>query len=249
MVDSISKKDIKKLWGRSHNRCALPECRRKLIVDKTASDAEAVIGEMAHIKGEKPDASRYDLTQSDNERNGYDNRILVCGGCHTLIDKQPKTYTVDKLHEIKHNHEKWADSKLEEELMNVTFAELNVVTKYLMIGTTNVSTDLSLISPDEKIRKNGLSTQTAHLITMGMLQVKQVTDYISRSPDPEFGERLKQGFINEYIRLKDKEHLSGDDIFDALLMFASGGNNDFKVKAAGLSVLVYLFEKCEVFEK
>ncbi|GAG42011.1 unnamed protein product, partial [marine sediment metagenome] len=29
---------------------------------------------------------------------------------------------------------------------------------------------------------------------------------------------------------------------------AAGYSNDFKIKAAGLTVLVYLFEKCEVFK-
>lgn len=53
----------------------------------------------------------------------------------------------------------------------------------------------------------------------------------------------------EYERLKNAELMSGDELFNGLLDFASLGATDFKQRAAGLTVLVYLFEKCEVFEK
>ena len=81
---------------------------------------------------------------------------------------------------------------------------------------------------------------------MGMLQVKQVAHYIGNNPDVEFGERLKQGFVTEYERLKNAENLSGDDLFENLLSFAFQSQTSFKKMAAGLTVLVYLFEKCEV---
>ncbi len=72
---------------------------------------------------------------------------------------------------------------------------------------------------------------------------------IDKFPDVEFGERLKQGFVLEYKKLKNDNKLIGDELFDGLLDFASGKSNDFRVRAAGLAVLVYLFEACEVFEK
>ena len=84
---------------------------------------------------------------------------------------------------------------------------------------------------------------------MGMTQVRQVADFINRCPDMEFGDRLSQGFVKEYDRLKNTEIMSGDDLFNSLLDFASAGITDFKQRAGGLAVLVYLFEKCEVFEK
>ena len=80
--------------------------------------------------------------------------------------------------------------------------------------------------------------------------MKQVGDFSSKIPDIDFGEHLKEGFVSKiYQRLKNVEKLSGDMLFNALFEFATKGCNDFKQRAAGLSVLVYLFEKCEVFEK
>jgi len=93
-----------------------------------------------------------------------------------------------------------------------------------------------------------LSSSTERLITMGLTQVKQVEKFIDDSPDINFGDRLKSGFVSEYEKLK-LGGLNGDDLFIALLEFAQGSNNDLKLRAAGLAVLVYLFESCEVFEK
>ncbi len=227
----------------------MPECRKVLIVDKTEDDEESLVAVMAHIKGEKSTASRYDSNMSDSERNSYDNLILVCNNCHKVIDDQPNTYTVEKLQKIKKQHEKWVIESTEKEIINITFAELSVVTKYLISGQFVSSDSLTIVPPREKIKKNDLSTSIEQLITMGMTQVRQVSNFIDKCPDIEFGERLKQGFVVEYEKLKNEEGLKGDDLFNTLLDFASNKSSDFKNKAAGLTVLVYLFEKCEVFEK
>ncbi|OEU41506.1 hypothetical protein BGV40_14550 [Methanosarcina sp. Ant1] len=48
--------DVKVLWGRSGNRCAL--CKTHLIENDNNSDAY-LIGEMAHIEGENLSSARY----------------------------------------------------------------------------------------------------------------------------------------------------------------------------------------------
>lgn len=247
MSGKISVKDQKILCLKSGNRCAMPECHKELVVPKTENDPASIIGIIAHIKGENPTSARYDPEMT--ERNYYDNLILVCSDCHKMIDDQPNTYTVEKLHKIKEEHEHWIIESTKGEVINISFAELSVVTKYLVSGAYIPSDPYSVIPPKDKIRRNRLSSEIEKLITMGMIQVRQVKDFIDKCPDIEFGERLKQGFVVEYERLKNEEGLEGDDLFNGLLDFASGGSNDFKNRAAGLTILVYLFEKCEVFEK
>lgn len=249
MSSQIPTKDWKILCSKSGCRCAIPTCHKELVVNKTENDQNSIIGVGAHIKGEKPNSARYDTNMTDKERNCYENLIFVCGNCHKVIDDQPKTYTVEKLHEIKQNHEKWIIESTEKEIINVTFSELSVVTKYLVSGQFTPSESYTIIPPKEKINKNELSATTEQLITMGLTQVRQVAHFIDNCPDLEFGERLKQGFVSEYEKLRNEDGLKGDDLFNALLEFASGDSNDFKNRAAGLTVLVYLFEKCEVFEK
>jgi len=246
MSGNIPVRDQKILCVRSGGRCAIPECRKEIVIKKTG-DKESFIGEMAHIKGEKEGAARFDSNMTDKERNSYDNLILVCRNHHKEIDDQKNNYTVEKLIETKNQHEEWVRKELSDKVMDVTFAELKVVTEYLASGQYTPSDSYTIIPPQEKIDKNGLSQRITHLITMGLSQVKQVEEYIDKCPDIEFGERLKQGFVNEYERLKNEENLDGDDLFDCLHDFAAGYSNDFKIKAAGLTVLVYLFEKCEVF--
>ena len=249
MSGKISVKDQKILCLNSGNRCAMPECHKGLVIPKTGNDPASIIGIIAHIKGENPTSARYDPEMTDKERNCYDNLILVCSDCHKMIDDQPNTYPVEKLHKIKEEHEHWIIESTKEEVINISFAELSAVTKYLASGAYIPSDSYRLIPPKDKIRRNSLSSEIEKLITMGMIQVRQVKDFIDKCPDIEFGERLKQGFVVEYERLKNEEGLEGDDLFNGVLDFASGGSNDFKNRAAGLTILVYLFEKCEVFEK
>lgn len=249
MSGAIKPKDQKILWTQSFNRCAMPDCRKILVVKETATDPASLVAVMAHIRGENPGSARYDASMFDTERNAHPNLIVVCPSCHKKIDDQPNTYTVVKLCDIKKDHEDWINTLTGQAVVEVTFAELSVVTRYIMSGQAVINGSLMLIPPKDKIQKNGLSNTIEQLIMMGMIQVKQVADFINRCPDIEFGDRLSKGFVMEYERLKNTEMMSNDDLFNGLLDFAYAGTTDFKQRAAGLTVLVYLFEKCEVFEK
>lgn len=249
MSGNIPLKQQKIVCLKSGNRCAMPDCRKKLVLDGTKNDPPAIIGRLAHIKGENPNSARHDPNMTDEESNSYENLILICGDCHTKIDNQPNTYTAEKLYQIKKEHENWILESTKNEIVNVTFAELNVITKYLISGQYTPSYKLTVVPPKDKIKKNNLSGSVETLIATGIIQVKQVADYVDQSPDINFGERLKQGFVDKYEQLKNEENMYGDDLFNALFDFSCGGSNDFKERAAGLAVLVYFFEKCDVFEK
>jgi len=246
---SIPQKDVKILCARSGNKCALSDCRMDLVENKTDSDKEVFLGVIAHIKGEREGAARFDSRLSEKERNSYPNLILVCPRCHKIIDDQPQTYTVDKLLRLKLEHEEYIDEQLKEEVANVTFAEVDQITKYLSSPRTETGTSYTIIPPKDKLEKNRLSNKIEQLVRMGMTRADQVEKFINANADIEFGVRLKQGFVREYERLKNEEGLDGDDLFEALLHFASGKSSDKKIWAAGIVVLTYLFEKCEVFEK
>ena len=249
MSGNITEVNKKILGWRCGNRCAMPDCRKELIIDGTENDPDSIIGEIAHIKGEKPNSARYYPDMDDVKRNSHQNLIILCRDHHKMIDDQPNTYNVQKLLMIKEQHENWIKDSITQQVIEITFAELDVVTKYLNSKQVVHNDSYTIIPPKDKIKKNGLSSQIEKLITIGMIQVTQVQDFINKSIDVEFGENLKQGFVLEYQRLKNEEKLNGDDLFNALLDFASGGRNEFNNKAAGLSVLVYLFENCDVFEK
>lgn len=108
----ISQKDIKLLWGRSGNRCAI--CRKELSQDSQLAGGSFPIGEQAHIVGERQDAPRGESILSDNERNSYPNLILLCPNDHAIVDKNPGDWPSEKLYVAKAQHELWVQQTLAE---------------------------------------------------------------------------------------------------------------------------------------
>lgn len=94
--------DKKKLWARSGNLCSFPGCNVELVQEEQAN---RVLGEEAHIRGDKPGSARYDPTQSPDERDSYENRILLCPNHHVEVDANPLFWSVERLIEIKAMHE------------------------------------------------------------------------------------------------------------------------------------------------
>jgi len=102
---AINQKDIKLLWGRSGNRCAI--CKTVLTQDKDAVTSAFTLGEQAHIVGEKKNAARGESTLNLDERNSYHNLILLCPNDHTEIDNNPEDWPVERLYTVKSTHELW----------------------------------------------------------------------------------------------------------------------------------------------
>jgi hypothetical protein len=92
---------VKRLFAVSGNLCASPKCSTLLIDPKSGS----VVGEVCHIKGDKPGAARYDENQSDKERHGFDNLLLLCNVHHKIVDDDEAEYTVERLLQMKKEHE------------------------------------------------------------------------------------------------------------------------------------------------
>ena len=92
--------------------------------------------------------------------------------------------------------------------------------------------------------------QTANLLNIGLLQSKQVQKFVETMSgfDSTFTGRLTSGFVNEYQRHR-QAGLEGDSLFEAMRLFSAQGRSDIRYQSAGLAVLVYLFERCEVFEQ
>ncbi len=246
-----SERNTKIVIIESGNRCAFSfgkEICNEVLAKENDGGRVAFIGDIAHIKGENEGSARYDENMEKGERNNAENLMVLCKNHHKTIDDQEDIYTVEVLLEMKNNHRKWIIEKTNKALPDITFIELATVTQFLIRNTSPVDV-IEGICPKDKIKKNGLSAEVENQITMGMSRVKLVQDYISQSLDSEFGEKLKQGFIAEYCRLISDEKLQGDDIFDSFLDFASNSSSDFKSRAAGLAVLTYFFEQCDIFEK
>lgn len=245
----IKDRNMKVLIQLSGGQCAI--CKTKLHM-RQGDGSVANLGEMAHICGEKPDAARYNPNMTDGERQSYDNLIYVCPTCHTIIDKDTTTYTVEKLQELKTEHENNAINDLSSSINKVTCSELDLILKYL--ANPNKETlndeDYRIITPQDKINKNSLSYGTSQCITMGLANSALIRNYINKLTNINltFEQNLRNAFINKYLELK-QENISSDEIFTRLWDFAKYNQDGNVINAAALSIVSYFFLECDIFEK
>ena len=232
------------LYAKSGRRCA--RCNRDLF--EITADTETNVSEMAHIVAFSDKGPRGDANMDNAARNREENYVLLCASCHKVVDKQPEIYTVEALQKLKKEHEAKVLKKLDENSLKVDFAELDNLLKYLVSDQITINDEYRVKAPLKKIQKNKLSKQVSQAIFRGMIGIDQVRKYIKKHPDVEFGNRVRETFVLKYRELYSTGVLA-DKLFYNLWDFASLHSNDPKVTAAGLSVLVYLFEACEVFEK
>lgn len=136
---SIPQKDLKILWGKAAGRCSMPECRDKLVTEasKLIPSKNILIGQNCHIVGEKEDGPRGKSILTPEERNRYPNLILLCVNHHTTIDQDPESWPIEKLHQIKSDHEIWVETRLTDDssdLSNGIYSDLvNTATDCLLL--------------------------------------------------------------------------------------------------------------------
>ena len=150
---------------RSGNRCAMPPCHR--LLSQVRGDDVVMVGEAAHIAGEHGGGARgrssprYDPTMTEAQRNSLSNLIYVCRNCHARIDAHPhgvREYPVERLLEIKADHEKKVAAAMEEAMATVSFRELEEATQWVTeVSPPLPGQDFSRIPIRSKIQKHGLS--------------------------------------------------------------------------------------------
>ena len=102
---AITSRDLRLLFQQSGNRCAFPTCTKRLTLPASAKDGAISLSEIAHIVGESADGPRGEHPMSLEERNRYENLILLCEEHHHLVDSLVATYPVEKLRQMKYAHE------------------------------------------------------------------------------------------------------------------------------------------------
>jgi len=108
----------KRLFAVSGNRCAYRNCPQPLVDDATGK----VTARICHIKGNKPGSRRHDPAQTEEERQGYDNLLLMCPIHHDVIDADDVTFTENVLRVIKADHEaKYRDEPAPDKSMEELF--------------------------------------------------------------------------------------------------------------------------------
>ena len=100
---AVTEPTKRKLFTLSGNECAFPLCTNPIF----DTEHDVMVGQICHIKARSPEGPRYDAMQSAEERNGYDNLILMCGLHNKIIDDANlvEAFSVELLTGYKKAHE------------------------------------------------------------------------------------------------------------------------------------------------
>ncbi len=114
---------MKRLFAKSQNLCARPGCKSPLVI------GEQVLAEICHIRARQSGGPRFDPSLSAEDKDGFGNLLLLCGTCHTLVDKDTTTWTVELLSEIKEIHERRGEAEINSDITDKAMLILDKHTK------------------------------------------------------------------------------------------------------------------------
>lgn len=97
MRNSPNMEAAKRLFALSGNRCSFPGCVRQIVDSETGN----LKGAITHITAANPGGPRHDPNQTDEQRQGVENLILLCYEHHAEIDLHSERYSADFLRGVK----------------------------------------------------------------------------------------------------------------------------------------------------
>lgn len=106
----MSSRIEKHIWGLFAGRCAM--CRESVIHDGPQK-VRSLVGEVAHIVGERPGSARWNDPLPQAERNEPSNLLLLCRKHHKIVDDNESTYPADGLREVRTAYLAWLRNQLE----------------------------------------------------------------------------------------------------------------------------------------
>jgi hypothetical protein len=119
----------------------MPECRKRLVLasSKAVPAQNVVIGENCHIVAKRKKEARAISVLTPKERDRYPNLILLCRNHHRIIDADPVSWPVEKLHQIKADHELWVETRFSdvtESISSGIYSDLvNTATEALLLSS------------------------------------------------------------------------------------------------------------------
>ena len=113
MTPSVSTKH--RLYARSGNMCAFPDCGQILFED--GSDAAVV--NICHIEAAEKGGERFNPSMTNAARAAFENLVLLCPNCHAKTD-DVSVYTVERMRAMKQQHEDLVQERVSKKLMRNT---------------------------------------------------------------------------------------------------------------------------------
>src|SRR5882724_1716092 len=119
---TITRTTLNRLYTLSRNICAFPGCTNPIL----DTDHGVLTGQICHIKGSRPNGPRYDASQTPEERDGFNNLLLMCAAHNKIVD-DPLTraaFTVEILTGYKRDHEARSKNTVVKEDVLERFVEM-----------------------------------------------------------------------------------------------------------------------------
>jgi hypothetical protein len=138
-------------------------------------------------------------------------------------------------------------------ILNIDFEDIDFIIKYLIEMDVDglVYESLNLPTPpDQKMSKNSLTRSIRGMLVSGLAQTREVNyliQSIAQQNFPNLPSKLIATLRSEYTRLI-AQGVKGDHLFMGMYDFVGGRHSDPRKKTAGLAILCYFFEACDVFE-
>jgi hypothetical protein len=95
----IKESTLKKLFALSGNRCAFPDCTQAVV-----NEDGDLIAEVCHIEAANEGGQRWNSNQSDEDRRGFENLLILCPTHHAVTDNEA-VYPVERMRGMKREHE------------------------------------------------------------------------------------------------------------------------------------------------
>lgn len=253
---AVTQKTIQKLYAKSGNRCAFPECNKIFYDDHSTQN----LSNICHIEAAEVGGQRFNPKQTNEDRRHYDNLILLCPNHHVTTD-DVKQYTVKALKDMKQKHEELIAKKLE--------AQENVYTNpsiiYAVISCISESIDSILDSEaaantqpfniEDKIDYNSI-VRYSHIFQEYSTYQCSLND-VYESLEMDGVQKNNKTLLTQKIRslfLKLKTELSDSDlIIDKIkesMLIADLQNCGFNNEIIDISldiIIVDVFMRCKIF--
>lgn len=80
----------RRLFAASAGYCQNPKCSNELFID--AAGKSIHIAEMAHVFAANDRGPRANPALTEEERGAFENLVMLCANCHTMVDKAPDAF-------------------------------------------------------------------------------------------------------------------------------------------------------------
>lgn len=256
---------VRRLDTLSGNQCADPTCDKPLI----AKDGKSIISKICHIEAASPDGARYNSKQSDDDRRHFDNLILLCDECHTIIDNKENEgeYPVPLLKKWKKDHESIQLTKLASNPTLLGAAINAIISADFEDETLNDLADTNSFDIAKKLEYNAIKRNKPLIEEYKVFYAKISSIYKELEDQGSFKkEKLLRKIRSAYLKAKGsyvqgaknemdaiREHADDiiEDIEDELLKSITLDNQNYAEDLSfGITmVMVDAFMRCKILEE